>query len=75
MENGNSEHQTRSETPDALVEEAVAPPNPRPSPVPDGGFLAWVQCAAVFCMFVNTLGLLNSFGMSFSQVYIFRADH
>ena len=34
-----------------------------PPPVPDGGFVAWLQCAAGFCIFFNTWGLLNSFGL------------
>jgi hypothetical protein len=34
-----------------------------PPPPPDGGFTAWLQCAAGFCVFFNTWGLLNSFGM------------
>lgn len=31
--------------------------------VPDGGFAAWLQVAAAFCIFMNTAGLLNSFGI------------
>ncbi|KAF2179128.1 MFS general substrate transporter [Zopfia rhizophila CBS 207.26] len=33
------------------------------SPPPDGGVSAWVQCAAGFCIFFNTWGLLNTFGI------------
>ncbi|PVH97040.1 putative monocarboxylate transporter [Periconia macrospinosa] len=36
--------------------------NIQPSPPPDGGFWAWVQCLTGFCVFFNTFGLLNSFG-------------
>ncbi|TVY21568.1 Aspyridones efflux protein apdF [Lachnellula arida] len=36
----------------------------RELPLPlDGGTLAWIQCAAAFCIFFNTWGLLNSFGV------------
>jgi len=35
---------------------------PGPPPASDGGTQAWVQVAAAFCLFVNTWGLLNSFG-------------
>ena len=31
--------------------------------VPDGGFAAWLQVAAAFCVFMNTAGLFNSFGI------------
>lgn len=31
--------------------------------VPDGGFLAWLQIAAAFFIFMNTAGLFNSFGV------------
>ena len=30
---------------------------------PQEGIVAWLQCAAGFCIFFNTWGLLNSFGM------------
>jgi len=44
--------------------EAATSRNPKtgPPPPPDGGFLAWLQVAAGFCIFFNTWGLLNSFG-------------
>lgn len=29
---------------------------------PDGGLMGWLQCAAGFCVFFNTWGLLNTFG-------------
>ena len=31
--------------------------------IPDGGFAAWLQVAAAFCIFMNTSGLFNSFGI------------
>lgn len=29
---------------------------------PDGGSYAWLQCAAAFCVWVNSWGLANAFG-------------
>jgi hypothetical protein len=49
---------------ESLSSEALAPPPPELSPPPDGGFVAWLQCAAGFCVFFNTWGLLTSFGMT-----------
>jgi hypothetical protein len=31
--------------------------------VPDGGFIAWIQCASSFSLFMGTWGIANSFGM------------
>lgn len=40
-----------------------SPPKALPPPsFPDGGTQAWIQCAAGFCIFFNTWGLLASFG-------------
>ncbi|TEY24294.1 hypothetical protein BOTCAL_1408g00010 [Botryotinia calthae] len=33
---------------------------------PDGGFLAWVQCASSFFLFMGTWGIANSFGIGSS---------
>lgn len=46
-----------------------APPNvsaggpPTVSPPPNGGYWAWMQVAAGFCIFFNTWGVLNTFGI------------
>jgi hypothetical protein len=41
-----------------------------PSPPPDGGFWAWMQCVGGFCIFFNTWGMLNSFGISFRGIHL-----
>ncbi|KAF1953320.1 MFS general substrate transporter [Byssothecium circinans] len=48
------------ETNAASSEKAQSSP---PPPPPDGGFWAWMQVASGFCIFFNTWGLLNSFGV------------
>ncbi|PQE32817.1 MFS monocarboxylate transporter protein [Rutstroemia sp. NJR-2017a WRK4] len=42
-----------------LVEPRVAEDAP---PAPDGGFVAWVQCASSFSLFLLSWGILSSFG-------------
>ncbi len=43
-------------------------PNPRLKPpdhsslVPDGGLIAWIQCAGSFFLFFNGFGMVNTFG-------------
>ena len=37
-----------------------------PPSFPDGGFIAWLQCAGSFFMFFNCWGLVNTFGESCS---------
>ncbi|KAK3702446.1 hypothetical protein LTR37_014912 [Vermiconidia calcicola] len=46
-------------------EEKPAPPsvNQGPGPPPDGGLQAWLQVLAGFCLFFNTWGILNTFGV------------
>lgn len=34
-----------------------------PSPPPDGGLDAWLQVVGGFCLFFNTWGILNAFGV------------
>ncbi|KAM0794207.1 major facilitator superfamily domain-containing protein [Usnea florida] len=44
-----------------------------PPVFPDGGFVAWLQCAGSFFMFFNCWGLVNSFGVFqtfYQQEYI-----
>jgi hypothetical protein len=31
-------------------------------PIPDGGLIAWLQCASSFCLFFNCWGIVNTFG-------------
>ncbi|KAI1312857.1 major facilitator superfamily domain-containing protein [Xylaria venustula] len=59
-----------SESEDASTTEAVnAPPSPPPAAgagdagPPNGGLVAWLQVAAAFVLYGNTLGLLNTFGV------------
>lgn len=44
--------------PESPKNEASGPPPP-----PDGGFEAWSQVAGGFCLFFNTWGILNAFGV------------
>jgi len=37
----------------------VAPP---PSDIPNGGFVAWLQCANAFFLFFNSWGIVNTYG-------------
>ena len=36
---------------------------PQPPAAPDGGLIAWVQCAGSFALVFNSWGIVNSFGM------------
>ena len=42
-------------------QEAPRPVLPAAKPK-DGGYFAWLQCAGSFCLFLNSWGLVNSFG-------------
>ncbi|KAI9757034.1 MAG: hypothetical protein M4579_003603 [Chaenotheca gracillima] len=44
-----------------IAEKAADPANP-PSEIPNGGFRAWLQCAAAFVLFFNCWGIINTFG-------------
>ncbi|TGO34697.1 hypothetical protein BHYA_0185g00010 [Botrytis hyacinthi] len=46
----------------------VEPRSATDAPAPDGGFVAWVQCASSFSLFFLSWGLLSSFG-SFQAYY------
>ncbi|KAI1284563.1 major facilitator superfamily domain-containing protein [Xylaria sp. FL0933] len=60
-----------SESEDSSTEAANGSPPPPPPPAaevgdagpPNGGLVAWLQVAAAFVLYGNTLGLLNSFGV------------
>lgn len=52
-----------SQEPDASKNAAPVADKPVPSDVPDGGFLAWIQCAGAFILFLNSWGIVNMFGM------------
>ncbi len=39
-----------------------APPTSTASEIPDGGFVAWLQCAGSFFLFFNCWGIVNTFG-------------
>lgn len=47
------------------VSSSAAPLTDKPVPpdVPDGGFVAWIQCAGAFILFQNSWGIVNTFGM------------
>lgn len=45
-----------------LTDSAPLAPGPPQDPPPDGGFQAWLQVAAAFLLYWNSLGLLNGFG-------------
>ena len=32
------------------------------SEIPNGGLVAWLQCAGSFCLFLNCWGVVNAFG-------------
>ena len=38
-------------------------PTRNPSGIPDGGLVAWTQCAGSFFLFFNGFGIINTFGM------------
>ena len=38
-------------------------PTRNPSAIPDGGLVAWTQCAGSFFLFFNGFGIINTFGM------------
>ena len=40
--------------------EAISPPDS--NPIPDGGFLAWLQVLGSFFLFMNCWGIVNAFG-------------
>ncbi|KAI1131959.1 MFS general substrate transporter [Nemania abortiva] len=59
------------ESQDSSTEGIDVPPSPAPPPVtdvrdagppPNGGVVAWLQVAAAFVLYGNTLGLINTFG-------------
>ncbi|KAI0430847.1 major facilitator superfamily domain-containing protein [Xylaria sp. FL1042] len=60
-----------SESEDSSTEPVNASPPPPPPPAagvgdagpPNGGLVAWLQVAAAFVLYGNTLGLLNTFGV------------
>ena len=64
----STEIETKPPSEAILGADSTNKPENRGSPsIPDGGFTAWLQCVAGFCIFFNTWGLLNSFG---TLVYI-----
>ena len=44
----------RPEETQVVEVEAGPPTQPHPSPIPNGGFDAWLQVAGSFCLFFNT---------------------
>lgn len=38
-------------------------PTRNPSAIPDGGLVAWTQCAGSFFLFFNGFGIINTFGI------------
>ena len=41
-------------------------PSQAPPPPPNGGSLAWTQCAGIFCLWFAAWGLVNSFGRRYT---------
>ncbi|KAL5341408.1 major facilitator superfamily domain-containing protein [Aspergillus crustosus] len=41
---------------------------PLPKPIPNGGFDAWISVVAVFCVFVNSWGIISTYG-AFQEFY------
>ncbi|KAI0120050.1 MFS general substrate transporter [Nemania sp. FL0031] len=71
-----------SESQDSSTEDVDASPSPYPSPSPlplsevrddtgppNGGLTAWLQVAAAFVLYGNTLGLINTFGVFIGPLY------
>ena len=65
----DTEHATHSLSQE--VASTVTPDANSPS-VPDGGFLAWLQCAGSFLLFFNSWGIVNTFGQQ-SFLYSFSS--
>nr|POE92251.1 aspyridones efflux protein apdf [Quercus suber] len=58
---GPSDHQRDDTKPSAPV---TAPPaGPPGGPPPNGGLVAWLQVVGAWCLFFNTWGILNTFGV------------
>ncbi|KAL4879938.1 major facilitator superfamily domain-containing protein [Aspergillus karnatakaensis] len=48
---------------------AEAQEQPSAAPIPNGGFEAWISVVAVFCVFVNTWGIISTYG-AFQEFYL-----
>ncbi|OQN99164.1 hypothetical protein B0A48_15013 [Cryoendolithus antarcticus] len=48
---------------------AGPPPGPPGGPPPDGGLTAWLQVLGGYCLFMNTWGIINAFGV-FQSYYV-----
>lgn len=57
----NSAGEKESRPPSHLNPETTKPTG-NPSGIPDGGLVAWVQCAGSFFLFFNGFGMINTFG-------------
>ena len=51
----------------------VLPSNPT-SEIPNGGVVAWVQCAGSFFLFFNCWGVVNTFGKYIIGMRQFRSE-
>lgn len=51
-----------------LIDQRHQTVQPHPPPPPNGGFVAWLQCANTFCLWFAAWGLVNSFGV-FQEYY------
>ncbi|KAI1821769.1 monocarboxylate permease-like protein, mch4 [Xylaria intraflava] len=49
--------------PEADLEKVARPAPTGPPPLPDGGLVAWLQVASGFMLFLNTWGIISSFGV------------
>ncbi|KAH6614359.1 major facilitator superfamily domain-containing protein [Chaetomium sp. MPI-SDFR-AT-0129] len=52
-----------AQTKDAVPADAPAKPSDQPPAPPDGGLLAWLQVLGSFFLFMNSWGLVNTYGV------------
>lgn len=66
--NNNGHYNSQSSSPEPKSEESQPPPNP----IPNGGFIAWLQVVGSFMAFLNTWYVLSVPCLlgSFSLVYL-----
>lgn len=62
--NQNAAIQPDSEMNEQRGEVVNVPAKNLPVSVPNGGFVAWLQCASSFALFMASWGIVSSFGIS-----------
>ena len=58
----------------ATEQEEKATPSNLASTIPDGGTIAWLQCAGSFSLLLNSFGVVNSFGVFQIISYLDNGD-